>query len=59
MAQAYPSLLQALWAAFSFLYFKKIKFQKYMPNKEIFKNGCLSPPYWVSVAHPVGDRTLM
>ena len=28
---------------FSFLYLKKIKFQKYMPNREIFKNGCLSP----------------
>ena len=33
-----------LVAVFSFLYFKKIKFQKYMPNSEIFKNGCLSPP---------------
>ena len=30
--------------AFFFIFiFKKIKFQKYMPNREIFKNGCLSP----------------
>jgi hypothetical protein len=36
---------------FLFLYFKKIKFQKYMPNREIFKK-------WVPIApHPVGDRT--
>ena len=27
---------------FSFLYLKKI--QKYISNREIFKNGCLSPP---------------
>ena len=31
-------------APFSFLYFKKTKFQKYMLNREIFKNGWLSPP---------------
>ena len=31
------------WALFSFLYFKKTKFQKYMLNGEIFKNVCLSP----------------
>jgi len=40
---------------FSFLYLKKIKFQKYMPNREIFKNVCLSPPLMgdrVPVAHP-------
>ena len=24
-------------------YIKKTKFQKYMPNREIFKNVCLSP----------------
>ena len=29
---------------------KKTKFQKYMPNREIFKNGR-------PVAHPVGDMT--
>ena len=29
---------------FSFLYLKKTKFQKYMLNREIFKNGCLTPP---------------
>jgi len=28
---------------FSFLYLKKIKFQKYMSNNEIFKNECLPP----------------
>ena len=28
---------------FSFLYLKKTKYQKYMPNREIFKNGCMSP----------------
>ena len=28
---------------FSFLYLIKTKFQKYMPNREIFKNGCPSP----------------
>ena len=30
-------------ALFIFI-FKKTKFQKYMSNREIFKNGCLSPP---------------
>ena len=29
--------------AFFHFYIKKTKFQKYMPNREIFKNGCLSP----------------
>ena len=55
--------------AFFIFIFKKTKFQKYMPNREIFKNGCLSPPNGrqgacrplmgdrVPVAHPVGDRT--
>ena len=28
--------------AFFHFYIKKTKFQKYMPNREIFKNGCLS-----------------
>jgi len=35
--------------------FKKTKFQKYMSNSEIFKNGCLSPR--VPVAHWMGDMT--
>ena len=30
--------------AFFIFIFKKIKFQKYMPNREIFKNECVSPP---------------
>ena len=46
------------WAFFSIFIFKKTKFQKYMPNREIFKNGCLSlMGDRVPVAHPVGDRT--
>ena len=27
---------------------KKTKFQKYMVNREIFKNGCLSPIQWAT-----------
>jgi hypothetical protein len=30
-------------AFFSFLYLKKIKFQKYISNREFFKNRCMSP----------------
>ena len=33
----------ASWRFFHFYIKKKTKFQKYMPNREIFKNGCLSP----------------
>ena len=41
---------------FFHFYIKKTKFQKYMSNKEILKNGCLMGDR-VTVAHPVGDRT--
>ena len=34
--------------AFFIFIFKKTKFQKYMPNMEIFKNGCLSPIKWAT-----------
>jgi len=39
-----PSSATRSAAVFSFLYFKKTKFKKYMPNRKIFKNGCLPPP---------------
>ena len=44
-------------SAFFFIFiFKKTKFQKYMSNRKIFKNGsCLGDR--VTVAHPVVDRT--
>ena len=33
------------WRCLFFIFIlKKTKFQKYMSNREIFKNGCLSPP---------------
>ena len=47
----------AVDCAFFIFIFKKTKFQKYMPNRKIFKNGCLSPPGGVPIAHPVGDMT--
>ena len=34
----------AAHSAFFIFILKKIKFQKYMSNREIFKNGCVSPP---------------
>ena len=43
-AQCRSGGVQAHRPFFSFLYLKKTKFQKYMPNRKIFKNGCLSPP---------------
>ena len=43
-SRPWPNVVCACIGAFSFLYFKKIKFQKYMPNRKTFKNGCLSPP---------------
>ena len=57
--EAHITPKQAVRGSFSFLYLKKTKFQKYMSNREIFKNGCLSPPNGRQgvVAHPVGDRT--
>ena len=39
--------------------FKKTKFQKYIPNRKIFKKGACRPLMGdrVPVAHPVADRT--
>ena len=36
-----PEKRRGTWPFFIFI-FKKTKFQKYMSNREIFKNGCLS-----------------
>ena len=53
-----------VYAVFSFLYLKKLKFQKYMSVLENFKNIPRSPshratgPLHGPVAHPEGDRDL-
>jgi len=36
------------WGSFSFLYLKKLKFQKYMAVSKIFKTIPLSPPAWAT-----------
>ena len=41
-SESYPISCPNPGAFFIFI-FKKTKFQKYMPNRKIFKNGCLSP----------------
>ena len=55
---AHPGFLPRLF--FSFLYLKKTKFQKYMPNRKIFKKWVSVAPLMGDrgpVAHPIGDRS--
>ena len=39
-----PATARPVFGQFFIFIFKKTKFQKYISNREIFKNGCLSPP---------------
>ena len=54
-----PATARPVFGQFFIFIFKKTKFQKYISNREILKNGCLSPLMGdrVPVGHPVGDRT--
>jgi len=47
-SQAAPNVHGKYTGSFSFLYLKKLKFQKYMAISKIFKTIPLSPPAWAT-----------